>query len=54
MTKKLSDIEISETMIRALNDLERIEFEFSINEPSAKKIEGRLVAFMREKGDTEQ
>lgn len=49
MSKPPIDIDVSETMKTALEDLDRIEFEFSIEEPQAKKIEGRLVAFMREK-----
>ncbi|MEM6898675.1 MAG: hypothetical protein AAF583_02730 [Pseudomonadota bacterium] len=49
----MTELKISETMAAALEDLERIELEFTIEEPEAKakKIEGRLVAFMREKGD---
>ncbi len=53
MTKKPIDIDVSQTMKNALDDLEKIEFEFSIDEPEgkAKRIEGRLVAHIRDKKD---
>lgn len=47
--------QFSEAMIKALDDLERIEFDFSIDEPEAraKKIEGRFVGYLRDRGETE-
>ncbi len=49
--EKLSDIELSDTTLQELLDLERIEFEFTIEETQAKSIAGRVVAFMREKSE---
>ena len=53
MTADKPGISISDTMATALEGLERIGLDFTIEEPEAKakKIEGGLVAFMREKGD---
>lgn len=53
MTKKLSDIEVSDAMIKALNDLERIEFDFEIDEPqaSAKKVTGKFVGILRDRNE---
>ena len=49
--EKLSDIELSDTTLQALSDLESVEFEFTIEEPQAKPIAGRVAAFMREKSE---
>ena len=55
MTKKLSDIELSDKMVETLDKLERIELDFEIDEPqaSAKKITGRFVGYLRDRGEKE-
>ena len=52
MSNKSDISQFSDAMASALHDLERIEFEFSIEEPRAKKIEGRFVGFLRDRGET--
>lgn len=40
------------TLATALKDLDRFEFEFSIQKPSADKIEGKFVGFLKDKNKT--
>ena len=51
MSDKSDISQFSEAMASALTDLERIEFEFSIEEPQAKRIEGRFIGFLKDRGE---
>ena len=47
----IEDLEYSDIMRKALNELERIDFEFEVEEPSAKRIKGKLALQLRQAND---
>lgn len=48
MSKKPEDIEISKACAKALDDLEKLEVEFSVAEARFTDISGRMVFHLRE------